>query len=296
MGRPPTECGYDAAMRRILASVALSGVILYGCGGDSGNGDGSNAAAASTADIVAAVETTAATGSVALDMTVEFNDSSAVPDGTTIGMTGSSTLGDPRRAELSADFESLGVGRIEMLIDDDQVYMRGGVFDDLLSRLPAKREWLFVDLSSSDPAIDQFRNLSTGKNDAAMVLYFLFGASGQVRELGSEEVGGVSTTHHALTADLDRAVAEAPAEVADALQANNEALEAGGVQTMLDAEVWVDDERLIRRVGYVYHLADAGGGGQIIATVTFSGFGERIEFEVPARDEIAPVTQMQGEL
>lgn len=175
-------------MRRILASVALSGVILFGCGGDSGNGDGSNAAAASTADIVAAVETTAATGSVALDMTVEFNDSSAVPDGTTIGMTGSSTLGDPRRAELSADFESLGVGRIEMLIDDDQVYMRGGVFEDLLSRLPAKREWLFMDLSSPDPAMDQFRNLSTGQNDPALVLYFLFGVSGQVRELGSEEV------------------------------------------------------------------------------------------------------------
>jgi hypothetical protein len=183
-----------------------------------------------------------------------------------------------------------------MLIDDDQVYMRGGVFDDLLSRLPAKREWLFVDLSSSDPAMDQFRNLSTGQNDAALVLFFLFGVSGQVRELGSEEVGGVSTTHYALTADLDRAVPEAPAEMADALRANIDALVAGGVQTMLDAEVWVDDERLIRRVGYVYGLADAGGGGQMIATVTFSGFGEPIEFEVPAGNEIAPVTQLRGEL
>jgi hypothetical protein len=103
-------------MRRVLASVALSGLILFGCGGDGGNGDGSSAA--SPADIIAAVETTAATGSVALDMTLEFNDSSSVPDGTTIDMTGSSTFGDPRRAELSADFESLGVGRIEMLIDE----------------------------------------------------------------------------------------------------------------------------------------------------------------------------------
>jgi len=128
-----------AVMRRVLASVALFTLILSGCGGDGGNGDGSNGAAASPADIVAAVETTAAAGSVALDMTVEFNGSSAVPDGTTIGMTGGSTLGDPRRAELSADFGALGVGRIEMLIDEDQVYMRGGVFDDLLSQLPGKR-------------------------------------------------------------------------------------------------------------------------------------------------------------
>jgi hypothetical protein len=59
--------------------------------------------------------------------------------------------GDPRRAELSADFEALGVGRIEMLIGEDQVYMRGGVFDDLLSQLPGNREWLFVDLTA--PAV-----------------------------------------------------------------------------------------------------------------------------------------------
>ena len=227
-------------------------------------------------------------------MTVEFNDSSSVPDGTTIAMTGSSTFGDPRRAELSADFESLGVGRIEMLIDEDQVYIRGGVFDDLLSQLPGKREWLFVDLSSSDPAVDQFRSLSTGQNNASLLLYFLLGGSGQVRELGSEEVDGVSTTHYALTADLHRVLAEAPADVADSLQANIEELEAGGVQTKLDADVWVDDERLIRRVGYVYRLSDVGGGGQMTATVTFSGFGEPIEFEVPDPNQVAPVTQLQG--
>jgi hypothetical protein len=281
-------------MRRVLASVALSALILFGCSGDGGNRDGSNGAAASPADIIAAVETTAATGSVALDMTLEFNDSSSVPEGTTIDMAGSSTFGDPRRAELSADFEALGVGRIEMLIDEDQVYMRGGVFDDLLSQLPGKREWLFVDLSSSDPTVDQFRSLSSGQNNASLLLYFLLGGSGQVRQLGSEEVDGVSTTHYALTADLDRALAEAPAEVADSLQANIEELEAGGVQTKLDADVWVDDEGLIRRVGYVYRLSDAGGGGQMTATVTFSGFGEPIEFEVPDQDQVAPVTQLQG--
>ncbi len=102
------------------------------------------------------------------------------------------------------------------------------------------------------------------------------------------------TTHYAVTADLDRALAVSPAEVADSLQANIEELEAGGVQTKLDADVRVDDDRLIRRVGYVYRLSDAGGGGQITATVTFSGFGEPIEFEVTDPGQVAPVTQLQG--
>jgi len=30
------------------------------------------------------------------------------------------------------------------------------------------------------------------------------------------------------------------------------------------------------------------------ATVTFSGFGEPIEFEVPDSNQVAPVTQLQG--
>jgi hypothetical protein len=30
------------------------------------------------------------------------------------------------------------------------------------------------------------------------------------------------------------------------------------------------------------------------ATVTLSGFGEPIEFEVPDQDQVAPVTQLQG--
>jgi len=66
------------------------------------------------------------------------------------------------------------------------------------------------------------------------------------------------------------------------------------VQTKLDADVWVDDERLIRRAGYVYRLSDVGGGGQMTATVKFSGFGEPIEFEVPDPNQVAPVTQLQG--
>ena len=66
------------------------------------------------------------------------------------------------------------------------------------------------------------------------------------------------------------------------------------MQTKLDADVWVDHERLIRRLGYVYRLSDVGGGRQMTATVTFSGFGEPIEFEVPDSNQVAPVTQLKG--
>jgi hypothetical protein len=88
-------------MKRLLAPLAL--VVLVACNAGDGGADGQATTAASGAGaITEAAEKTAATGSVALEMTVEFPGSSQVPEGTTIGMTGSSTLGDPRIAELHA--------------------------------------------------------------------------------------------------------------------------------------------------------------------------------------------------
>jgi hypothetical protein len=237
-------------------------VVLVACGGGDGDGQATTPATTPTtqaASIATAVETTAATESVSLDMTVEFQGSSTVPEGTTIGMTGRSTLGDPRLGSIGQK---------------------------------PKPEWLFVDLSSSDPAVDQFRSLSTGQNDASLLLYFLLGATGEVSEVATEEIDGVATTHYSLTADLDDALAEAPAEVQSPLEENVAALEASGIETRLEADVWIDDEQLIRRAAYVYELSDASGGGQILTTVSFSGFGEPVELDIPARADVIDVTEL----
>jgi hypothetical protein len=278
-------------MKRLLAPLAL--VVLVACNAGDGGADGQATTAASGAGaITEAAEKTAATGSVALEMTVEFPGSSQVPEGTTIGMTGSSTLGDPRIAELHADFEALGVGAIDMLIDDQAVYMRGGVIDQVLRSAKGGADWPFVDLASSDPAAQQFAGLLSGQNDASLLLYFLFGASDDVEEVGSETIEGAGTTRYSLTADLDEALAESPADVRDALQANIDQLEAQSVDTRLEAEVWIDEEELIRRVTYVYTMA--GGAGQMLTTVDFSEFGEPIELDIPDPGDVVDVTEVQG--
>ena len=277
-------------MKRLLAPLAL--VVLVACNAGDGGADGQATTAASGAGpITEAAEKTAATGSVALEMTVEFQGNPQVPEGTTIGITGSSTLGDPRIAELHADFEALGVGAIEMLIDDQAVYMRGGVIDQVLRSANGGADWLFVDLASSDPAAQQFAGLSSGQNDASLLLYFLFGASDDVEEVGTETIDGAGTTRYSLTADLEEALAAAPADVRDALQANIDQLEAQSVDTRLEAEVWIDEEELIRRVTYVYTMA---GGGQMLTTADFSDFGEPIELDIPDPGDVVDVTEVQS--
>jgi hypothetical protein len=277
-------------MRRLLAPLVL--VVLVACNAGDGGADGQATTATSRSGaITEAAEKTAATGSVALQMTVEFQGNSQVPEGTTIGMTGSSTLGDPRIAELHADFEALGVGAIDMPIDDQAVYLRGGVIDQVLRSARGGADWLFVDLASSDPAAQRFAGLSSGQNDASLLLYFLFGESDDVEEVGSETIDGASTTRYSLTADLEEALADAPAAVRDALQANIDQLEAQSVDTRLEAEVWIDEEELIRRVTYVYTMA---GGGQMLTTADFSEFGEPIELDIPDPADVVDVTEVQG--
>ena len=278
-------------MKRLLLSALL--VVLVSCGGADGDGAERTSGAAATDAVGEAVEATAAAGSVAFEMTVEFEGGSQVPEGTKIHMTGRSTLGDPRTAELSADFEALGVGDIDMLIDDQHLYMHGGVFDRALDSLEGEPEWVFVDLTSSDPAVDQFRSLSSGQNDASLLLYFLLGADGDLEELGTDDVGGVPTTHYSLTADLERAVDEAPADVQDALRSNVALLQSTGVGTRVEAEVWIDDDHLIRQVAYVYELTQEGGGS-LLTTASFSEFGKRIELDIPGPNDIVDVTEIRG--
>ena len=268
-------------------------VALFAC--DGGDGDGSDPTPASrTGVVVSAAEATVETGAVALDMTVEFAGTSQVPDGTKIGMTGRSTFGDPRTAELHADFEALGVGSIDMLIDDQDIYMRGGVIDQVLRSAKGGADWLYVDLSSSSRAVEQFADLSSGQNDASLLLYFLFGTTGDVDEAGSDTIDGVEATRYSTTADLDAALADAPPEVRDSLELNISQLEAQGVETRLDADVWIDGDGLIRQVAYAYRLSAESGGGEMRTTATFSEFGEPIRLDLPDRADVIDVTELQG--
>jgi hypothetical protein len=209
-------------------------------------------------------------------------------------MTGRSSFGDPRQAELHADFEALGVGKIDMLIDDQSVYMRGGALDQVIGEEKGTPQWLFVDLTSSDPAVQQFSGLSSGQNDASLLLYFLFGTTGDVEEVGAESVDGAETTRYSSTVDLTRALTEAPAEVREALQFNLDQLETQGVETRLEADVWIDADQLIRRVSYVYRLSDTAGGGQMVTTVNLSDFGVPVELEIPDPHDVVDVTEVQA--
>ena len=125
------------------------------------------------AELIAAAETSLATGTVRVAQTIEFEASSIIPDGTSAWAQGQATLDQPRRMHLTADFSALQLGKLEMLVDDSLVYMPGPVFD----QLAGEGKWLLVDLDSSDPAAAPFKSLASGQNDVGMALAYLYGAT-----------------------------------------------------------------------------------------------------------------------
>jgi hypothetical protein len=117
-----------------------------------------------------------------------------------------------------------------------------------------------------------------GPNDPLWPLDALFGANGDVVEIGSEAVRGVPATHYRLTVDLARADAALPAGVS---------VPAGPYRSLraLPAEVWLDAAGLARRIS-VKSEPTAVADAQVWSIVELWDFGVAADITPPGPDEI----------
>jgi hypothetical protein len=117
-----------------------------------------------------------------------------------------------------------------------------------------------------------------GPNDPLWPLDALFGANGDVVEIGSEAVRGVPATHYRLTVDLARADAALPAGVS---------VPAGPYRSLrsLPAEVWLDAAGLARRIS-VKSEPTAVADAQVWSIVELWDFGVAADITPPGPDEV----------
>lgn len=256
-----------------LALVAATVGSLAACGTDV-------APAAST--ILDAAQKTLESGSAAFEMRVAIAGSERIPDSEFTG-SGAASYADPKLMHGTFDFDLLPAGTIDVIVDERFAYLRG----EALAGFTGDAEtWVRVDLTARDATAKQFQDLVSGQNDASLLLYYLFGTGPDVETIGTDTIDGVETTGYGVSLDLDAALARVPAEAREALDLNLDEFTDGGIAHVLDAEVWIDDEGFVRRLVFVYELGDEVGGGQIRATSDLSAFGEPVEAEVPAADEV----------
>lgn len=246
--------------RAAVAATALA-VVMTGCGGSSGGAD----RLAPQAALAAAVEQTQEVDSYRYSLT-----STTKASGQVIEVNGSGvTRSDGSAGEMTFTLP-LGAGEVRQRIVDDVLYME----------LP-QQPGVFYELQVSDLVDTSL----AGSTDPTAGLKALRDVSGDVTEVGREEVRGEQTTRYSGTMDARQAL--------EALQGPlRELLEQ--VLTDSDAEAvpfdaWIDDEGRIRRLDQTLSLElpqMQDESVEVTSRLEMYDFGVDVQVEAPPADAV----------
>jgi hypothetical protein len=168
---------------------------------------------------------------------------------------------DGSEMQLTMEMSNLPGGALEMVLVDGKAYMS----------MPGVTEpGTFFEVDQSNPA---FGSLDDGLSPADSFKAFDAGLE-KVEEVGTEEVGGVETTHYRLSVDAR-----------SALEATGQG-NVPGLPKTLDYDVWLDSDDRMRRL--VYELA----GTKL--TMDMTDWGKEVSVEAPSPDDIVEAPPMMG--
>jgi hypothetical protein len=275
-------------MRRVALLLAAL-LVLPGCGG------GDSVAADPVAE--AATKTTEA-GSSRIEFTMAME-----AEGRSFTMRGDGVFDyTSPRGRMTLDLGdlsevaggALGNGRLELVLDGSAYYMK---FPEAM-QLVGKR-WLKIDLEEvGDLTGADLGALQQANQNPAQLMQFLRGASDDIEELGKEEVRGVETTHYRATVDLDEAgeqgaeIGEFSDEMREQLQAEIERMRGQTGLETLPVDVWLDEDKLLRRMKMDLNFAVEGDQVGMDMTMDFFDFGVDVDVAPPPADQTIDITEL----
>ncbi len=153
------------------------------------------------------------------------------------------------------------------------MYMRSPLFR---SQLPAGKSWVRLDFSklAAGTGIDLSSLVQTSQTLAPLDAGFV-----SAKRVGSEIVAGRSTTRYRAVIDIKRAARAVP-EYGKQVAAIERA--SGLRLGRLPYDVWIGDDRRIRRVRYAVPAA----GGRTVQTMTFLAFNLPATITAPPRSQV----------
>jgi hypothetical protein len=309
-------------MNRRLTTLLVAGslALLGACGGD----DGKSNQAGSTSDKkdapgeapseATALDLVLASAGHAADAKTsrfEFTMSVTGPNGpVNLTATGASDSSIPLMS-LDMDMASIipgtapGGATVSTVFDGKAIYMRFP--DELAAGLPEGKRWARIDLAalSSEAGIDVAAlSAQFNSSDPLANIALLTGAAGEVTELGTEDVRGISTRHLRMTVDLQKATEQVASRLAGP---NAERLKAAVTQaattvgvTQLPIEAWIDSDGLPRRLVYEMDLSKAKvpgaegapAAGTAKVNMEFFDFGKDINVSIPPAGETIDLAEL----
>jgi hypothetical protein len=258
------------AYRKLTAALACaaSAVVVVGCGSSSSSSGGSGDPVA-----FAAAASTSAPG---YKMTMNLKVSSPqLPN--PITATGPGEFNVPSKAgsfNLAMDLgnspqvtQALGSStlNIEEIIKAPIIYVK--LPSVLTSRIPGGKPWLKIDLAKlgSAAGVPGLGSLTTspGSSDPSQFLQYLRAVGSGVTKVGSEQIGGVQTTHYKATISLDKVPNALPAASRQAAAQGIKQLESQTGLKSLPSDVWIDGKHLVRQMQFGF---DTSAQGQKVST------------------------------
>lgn len=283
-------------MRRLLLLLFALVLVLAGCNSGTGSEGGEDTADA-PADaaegdaggagefqerLLAAQEATTAAGSAAFTLTQDIG-------GQTIEGEGAAEF-ESQKARVSLTAPSGQGGppqEITTIIDGTMLYVMAP---------GAPTPWVRIDLENL-PEGAGLGGLQDLSNDPSAQIAFLKAAE-DVEELGTEQVQGVETTHYSFTVNLAAAAEGLDEDTRAFLDQQRQAL---GTDR-LPAEVWIDEDDLLRRQAYTISIPQPPGGSEapsgapqeLSTTIEYTDYGVDVDVAPPPEDEITDLAELIG--
>lgn len=256
--------------RAALAGLVLAfAIVVAACGG--GGTSGNAAVSIKTLQAAASNSQAAPSSRFTMDMKLDVHG-----EPMTITLDGVAA-GDGRTGEFKIAMPV--VGTIEERIVDHVIYMDLGSFPGAPADLAGK--WVKLDLDQLKQQNGMFGDLANQAetNSPNQGLEYLKGLSGDVQDLGQEDVNGQPATHYRASIDYSKVLDELP----NASQQTRDALSKLGT---VPADVWIDgQDRVVKMHMTMDASAFGGGAGTADVTMQLSDFGVPVDVQAPPADQ-----------
>ena len=177
-----------------------------------------------------------------------------------------------------------GSGEVEVVLEERVMYMKMPALERFMRK---PRPWVRIELDAGSAAAGQLGGL--GGSDPTQQLALLYGAR-DVEELGEEDVRGDAATHYRVAIDLRAAIEDGPEDLGPSLEPLVDLVGDDG----LPADVWVDEDGLVRRFVYRYEAGAESGGSSATFSAEYFDFGVEVVAEPPPPRQVADFADLFG--
>jgi hypothetical protein len=280
--------------RRPLLAVVLLAALAAGCGSKGSQTTGSSPTPQQgNAVLVSAASATRKVGSARITMDI----TTPSPSGTlTMHGTGAFAFHGHEAGEMNLSVTAAGGAStsIDERIIGTVIYMRSPM---LSQEIPGSKPWLEFDLQKIGKKMGiNFGALmnTSSTSDPTQSLTYLEAASNSIQNLGTESVGGVTTTHYQAVVDMRKAmrlmVARASGADKAAVRSTYQNLLAQTGITTYPMDVWVDGQGLVRKLHMQMPMPNSGESMDM--TMTLSDFGAPVKVSAPPASQVTDLLRL----